>query len=139
MSILKANVSFRSKPTQLFYTAVLEAFQPRPQTGVFSADRLGLVEGSHSDLALCIRALLPLACDGRKTLDTSIFSLLTMYLGHLVDNAEMKDMAQSAYTSALGDFRRFLGSTFPLDSSCYRLDRCQLALTLCMTMALFEV
>ena len=139
VSVLKTNVPLGCKPTQLFYATILEVFQPRPETGVFSADRICCGERIYSDVALCIRALLPLAFTGQKNLDTTIFSLLTMYMGRLTGNTEMKDLACSAYTSAVADFHVFLGSIFSQNMSRPRADHCQLALTLCTTMALFEV
>ena len=141
MSVLKANALLASRPAQLFYATVLDTFQPRPHTGVFSADRIGGDgERFHSNVALCIRALLPLAqSPGQGTLDTSIFSVLTMYVGRSIDDPTIKELARSAYTSALGDFHLFIGSIFSRDLSCVRIDHCQLALTLCTTMALFEV
>lgn len=139
-SLLGSNAILATQPYQLFYSTVLEAFQPREKTGIFSADRSNSPEWKmYSSVALCIRALLPLALAGRQLLDMSIFSLLTMYMGKLVADSKLIELARSAYTTAVGKFHHFIGSTFPLDLRALKLEHSQLCLSLSTALQVFEV
>lgn len=138
-SVPSSDLILRSLPRELFYGALLDAFQSRKESGVFSADRVGLGERYHSNVALCIRGLLPLAAGSQKILDRAIFSLLAMYMGRLTGDTDMKDLARSIYASALGDFRHFLGSTLAKDFAGLYRKQSQVAFLLCTAMALFEV
>lgn len=138
-SALSSELTMGSLPSELFYGALLDAFQTRKDSGVFSADRVGSGERYHSNVALCIRGLLPLAAGRQKILDLAIFSLLAMYMGRLTGDTDMKELARSTYTSAIGDFRHFLASTLAKDLAGIYQRHSQVALLLCTTMALFEV
>ncbi|OQV04773.1 hypothetical protein CLAIMM_09605 isoform 2 [Cladophialophora immunda] len=140
-SLLSASASLTAKPVELFYSTVLDAFQPKHDTGVFSGDRVpsSATEGDCSSVAVCIRSLLPLAQQSeRHIMDQSIFSLLTMYLSLLVKDPKLTEMARAAYTSAVGEFRLFIGSRFPAELAHPQTSYCQLFLALSTALQLFE-
>ncbi|KIW90254.1 uncharacterized protein Z519_08898 [Cladophialophora bantiana CBS 173.52] len=140
-SLLRASASLTAKPVEYFYSTVLDAFQPKKHLGVFSGDRVPLpsTEGDYSSVAICIRSLLPLAQQSeRHILDMSIFSLLTMYLSLLVKDPKLTEMARSAYTSAVREFRLFIGSRFPAELAYPQTGYCQVFLALSTALQLFE-
>jgi hypothetical protein len=142
MSFLRANRSLSAKPAEFFYSTVLEVFQPRERIGVFSGDRLPLpsADNNFSSVALCIRGLLPFAKPAeRQVLDTALFSVLTMYMGRLAKDTGMTEMARSAYTTAIRDFRHVIGSSFPPELATTQMEFCQLFLALSTALQLFEV
>ncbi|KIW72782.1 hypothetical protein PV04_00957 [Phialophora macrospora] len=141
VSFLRANRSFSAKPAEFFYSTVLDVFQPRERVGVFSGDRLpsSSAETNFSSVALCIRGLLPFAKPAeRQVLDTALFSLLTMYMGRLAKDRGMAEMAGSAYTTAIRDFRHVIGSSFPPEPAAAQMEFCQLFLALSTALQLFE-
>lgn len=141
VSLLNRNATFTTTPAELFYSTVLVAFKPRVD-GVFSGDRLPLSpgEGNYSNVAMCIRGLLPLARPAeRQALDMALFSLLTMYMGQLNHDSELTEMARSAYTSAIRDFRHAIELSFPMKLASTRLEHYQSFLVLSTTLQLFEV
>ena len=97
-------------------------------------------EGNFSSVAQCIRGLLPLARPvERHVLDIALFSLLTMYMGRLVRDSKMTEMACSAYTSAVREFRLLLASRFSAELAAVHVDYCQSFLALATALQLFEV
>jgi hypothetical protein len=141
-ALIRANQPLTSKPAEFFYSTVLDTFQPREKTGVFSGDRVPspVGDGNYSSLALCVRALLPYANPtARRLLDMALFSLLTLYLGRLTLDAKMTDMARSAYTSTIRDFRHAIGSTYDGELTQSQIERGQLFLALSTVLQLFEV
>jgi hypothetical protein len=140
--MLKTNAPLTSKPAEFFYMTVLDVFQPRAYTGVFSGDRLLLkpVEGIQSSVSLCIRGVLPFAKPAeRQILDMALFSLLTMYMGRLAKDPKMTVMACSAYTAAIRDFRNAIGLSFNAELVAANTEYCQLFLALFTALQLFEV
>lgn len=141
-SLMIMNAPLSAKPAEFFYSTVLDAFQPRGEIGVFSGDRLPLTpaDGVFSSVALCIRGLLPLAKPvERQAFDIALFSLLTMYMGRLVKDPKMTEMACSAYTSAVREFRLLIGSRFSRELAAVRAEHCQSFLALSTALQLFEV
>lgn len=141
-SLMRANAPLSAKPAEFFYSTVLDAFQPRGQVGVFSGDRLPLTpaDGVFSSVALSIRGLLPLAKPvERQILDIALFSLLTMYMGRLVNDSKMTDMSCSAYTSAVREFRLLIASRFSSELAASSAEYCQSFLALSTALQLFEV
>jgi hypothetical protein len=142
VSVLQANAPMSALPAGLFYYTVLDAFQPRSELGLFSGDRVPVPveEGNFSNVALCIRSLLPFANPVQKQpMDVALFSLLTMYMGRLVNNPKVVDMAHSAYTSAIRDFRLVLGSSVGGDDVPVPSQQSQLFLALSTALQMFEV
>ncbi|OAP59634.1 hypothetical protein AYL99_06932 [Fonsecaea erecta] len=140
-SLLRATTSLTALPEELFYSTLLDAFQPKDHTGLFSGDRIpsSPTEGDCSSVAVCIRSLLPLARRSeRHILDKSIFCLLTMYLSLLVKDPRLTEMARAAYTSAVQEFRLFIGSRFAANLAHPETSYCQLFLALSTTLQLFE-
>ena len=144
LSLLKTNAPLTSKPAEFFYATILDVFQPRAYTGVFSGDRLLPVlqpaEGVQSGISLCIRGLLPFAKpDRRQLLDMALFSLLTLYMGRLAQDSKLTEMACSAYTTVIRDFRHVIGSSFKTELAAVNTDYCRLYLALFTALQLFEV
>lgn len=66
---------------ELVYQALLNDFRPKNQ-GIFSGDRIeGTGTKHYSNIATCVRALLPLSSLRVPTLDLSLLSLLSLYYG----------------------------------------------------------
>lgn len=142
VSVLRTNAPLCSKPTEFFYSTVLDAFQPRDLSGVFSGDRLPIppVERYYSSMAMCIRGLLPFAkCPEQHMLDQALFSLLTLYLGRLVKDVNMTELARSAYVSAIREFRLAIGSSFSADQADGRSRFSPFFLAVSTALQLFEV
>ncbi|OAL29212.1 hypothetical protein AYO20_09265 [Fonsecaea nubica] len=140
-AVLTAGTSLSSKPVEFFYSTILDAFQPGEHVGVFSGDRVpqSTTEGDCSSVAVCIRSLLPLAQQSaRHIMDKSIFSLLTMYLSLLVKDSKLTEMARAAYTSAVREFRLFIGSQFQRGLAHGQTSQYQLFLALSTALQLFE-
>ncbi|KIW77736.1 hypothetical protein Z517_07569 [Fonsecaea pedrosoi CBS 271.37] len=141
VALLTGGTSLTTKPVELFYSSILDAFQPREHVGVFSGDRVpqSTTEGDCSSVAVCIRSLLPLAQQSaRHIMDKSIFSLLTMYLSLLVKDPKLTEMARAAYTSVVREFRLFIGSRFQRGLSHGQTSHYQLFLALSTALQLFE-
>ena len=93
------------------YSALLSEFQPSKAVGIFSADRVTTLRSKHySNVATCVRALLPLAAMRIPMLDHSLFSLLALYYGLLHGDVGLVRIARSSYTSALSQYSRRLGT-----------------------------
>ncbi|KAB8229561.1 Zn(II)2Cys6 transcription factor domain-containing protein [Aspergillus alliaceus] len=88
-------------PGRLTFLALIEDFKPVSPGGIFSGDRISRDDPIYSSAALCIRALLPLTSLRIGSLNLSIFSLLTTYMGNLKSDIKLAQLAQSSYTSAL--------------------------------------
>ncbi|KAI9040829.1 uncharacterized protein KD926_007637 [Aspergillus affinis] len=88
-------------PWRLTFLALIEDFKPVSLGGIFSGDRISRDDPIYSSAALCIRALLPLTSLRIDSLNLSIFSLLTTYMGNLKIDTKLAQLAQSSYTSAL--------------------------------------
>lgn len=94
-----------------FYSALSEEFKTDGtfSGGVFSADRARNVETRHySSVAICIRSSLPLQAMKIPVLGPAIFSLLSLYYGHLHGHTDLVEMAYSSYTMALGQYHQYL-------------------------------
>lgn len=120
-----ANVSLAHTPGRMTLLALVQDFQPLAPARIFSVDRISRKDPIYSSIALCIRALLPVAALNWKVLDMSMFSLLSAYMGGLRGDAKLAALAQSSYVSALGEshahiqqvikkYTRDPGSTAPL-------------------------
>ncbi|KAH7062993.1 hypothetical protein BKA63DRAFT_526825 [Paraphoma chrysanthemicola] len=95
--------------TQSTYAALLEDFKPRMSGGIFGADRVDLPSLKHySNIANCLRGLVPLAFTASPLLDHSIFSLLSLYYGQLHGDEGLQRLSQSTYTHALQHFHKQL-------------------------------
>lgn len=92
-------------PGRMTLMALVEDFQPLAPTRIFSGDRLSSKNPIYSNIALCIRALLPAMALNWKVLDMSMFSLLSAYMGGLKGDKKLSALAQSSYISALGESR----------------------------------
>ena len=141
-SLLSANLPLTSKPAEIFYASILDTFQPRPYTGLFSSDRLVLTasERNQSSLSLCIRGLLPFANPAeRQLLDMALFGLLTLYMSRLAEDAKMTAMACSAYGSAIRDFRHAIGWGFPAGEAAAKTERMRFLIAYSTALQLFEV
>lgn len=90
-------------PARIALLALVDDFQPLAPAKIFSGDRVSLKEPVYSSMALCIRALLPLAPLHCKVLDMSMFSLFCAYMGGLRGDSKLAALAQSSYASALGE------------------------------------
>jgi hypothetical protein len=91
------------------FSALLADFKPGRATGIFGADRVTLPTLVHySNVAICIRALIPLATISVPLLDYTIFSLLALYYGRLHGNAGLVELARSSYTFALRHYSQQL-------------------------------
>ncbi|KAJ5885228.1 hypothetical protein N7495_009738 [Penicillium taxi] len=88
-------------PGRLTFLALIEDFKPVPLGGIFRGDRISRDDPIYSSAALCIRALLPLTSLRIDSLNFTIFSLLTTYMGNLKNDTKLAKLAQSSYTSAL--------------------------------------
>lgn len=77
--------------------------------GIFGGDQ---VEGTgtkhYSNIATCIRALIPLSSLRVLALDHSLLSLLSLYYGRLNADLGLVDFAHLDYTIALGQYSRVL-------------------------------
>ncbi|KFY01721.1 hypothetical protein V490_00795 [Pseudogymnoascus sp. VKM F-3557] len=93
---------------ELVYQALLNDFRPRDH-GIFSGDRIDVAGTKHySNIATCVRALLPLSTLRIRTLDLSLLSLLSLYYGCLHGDAGLEELAYSSYTIALGQYSHLL-------------------------------
>ncbi|KFZ02656.1 hypothetical protein V500_00046 [Pseudogymnoascus sp. VKM F-4518 (FW-2643)] len=93
---------------ELVYQALLNDFRPKNQ-GIFSGDRIeGTGTKHYSNIATCVRALLPLSSLSIPTLDLSLLSLLSLYYGSLHGDAGLEEFAYSSYTIALGQYSHLL-------------------------------
>jgi hypothetical protein len=100
---------------QSTYAALLADFEPREKGGIFGADRVDQPSFvHHSNMANCIRALMPLSVLSIPLLDRSIFSLLSLYYGLLHGNVGLVQLARSSYTSALGHYSQQLTTALSL-------------------------
>jgi hypothetical protein len=141
MALLRANLVLTSKPAELFYATALSVFQPRA-AGMFSEDRFPSPtgEGNTSNVSICIRGLLPLAKPTeRQLLDMALFSVLTMYMGRVAKDPKLVDMACSAYTSTIREFRHTIGSKFGGDLTTLHPEQRPFFLALSTALQLFEV
>lgn len=101
---------------QTIYAALLADFEPRKGGGIFGADRVNLPSFVHySNVATCIRTLIPLAMLSVPLLNRSIFGLLSLYYGLLHGNGGLVQLARSSYTATLGHYSLQLKSelSFP--------------------------
>jgi hypothetical protein len=86
----------------------LSDFKPK-RDGIFGGDRTEDTELKHySNIATCIRALLPLSSLRIPTIDNSLLSLLSLYYSRLHGDAGLEKLAYSTYTVALGQYSRLL-------------------------------
>lgn len=100
---------------QSTYAALLADFEPRKGGGIFGADRVTLPSFvHHSNVATCIRALIPLSVLSVPLLDRSVFSLLSLYYGLLHGNAGLVQLARSSYTVTLGHYSQQLTTALSL-------------------------
>lgn len=109
---------------ELVYQALLNDFRPKSQ-GIFSGDRIeGTGTKHYSNIATCVRALLPLSSLRIPTLDLSLLSLLSLYYGSLHGDAGLEEFAFSSYTIALGQYShlltRFLSKDAKVSASAYQ-------------------
>lgn len=92
----------------LVYQALLSEFAPKDQ-GIFSGDRIESTEPKYySNIATCIRALLPLSTLRIQIIDDSLLSLLGLYYGSLHGDTGLDQLAYAGYTKALGQYSRLL-------------------------------
>ncbi|KAK3075654.1 hypothetical protein LTR53_000802 [Teratosphaeriaceae sp. CCFEE 6253] len=92
------------------YAALQAEFDPEKEVGIFSGDRVDSASSVHySNVAKCIRALLPLVPGAGPMLSRSIFSILALYYGLLHSNAGLADLARAGYTAVLGLYTKHLG------------------------------
>ncbi|KFY46696.1 hypothetical protein V494_00360 [Pseudogymnoascus sp. VKM F-4513 (FW-928)] len=108
----------------LVYQALLNDFRPKNQ-GIFSGDRIeGTGTKHYSNIATCVRALLPLASLRIPALDQSLVSLLSLYYGSLHGDAGLEEFAYSSYTIALGQYSllltRFLSKDTKVSTQAYQ-------------------
>lgn len=100
------------------YAALLDDFNPNKAVGIFGADRITSPTLAHySNVATCIRALLPLTAFPVPLLDHSILAVLALYYGLLHGNSDLVRLARSSYTTALAQYSRQLETAMPLSQS----------------------
>lgn len=122
---LDQNVQVSYKTSyELVYQTLLNDFRPKNQ-GIFSGDRIeGTVTKHYSNIATCVRALLPLSSLRIPTLDHSLLSLLSLYYGSLHGDAGLEEFAYSSYTIALGQYslllNRFLSKDMKVSTPAYQ-------------------
>jgi hypothetical protein len=93
---------------KITYQSLVSEFAPKKQ-GIFGSDRVqdpGLKH--YSNIATCVRALIPLSSTGIPALDHSLLGLLGLYYGSLHGDAGLKQLAYSSYASALGEYSRLI-------------------------------
>ncbi|KAH7316940.1 hypothetical protein B0I35DRAFT_451738 [Stachybotrys elegans] len=89
---------------EMMYESLVREFAPKEQ-GIFGSDRVQDTGLRHySNIAICVRALLPLSFTGIPTLDQSLLGLLSLYYGSLHGDAGLKELAYSSYVFALGQY-----------------------------------
>lgn len=113
---------------ELVYQALLSDFRPKSQ-GIFSGDRVeGIGTKHYSNIATCVRALLPLSSLRIPILDQSLLSLLSLYYGSLHGDAGLEEFAYSSYTIALGQYSlllsRFLSKETKVSAQAYQAFMC---------------
>jgi hypothetical protein len=126
--------------SKIAYYSIVQEFRPRDRDGIFSGDRICRRRPEFSNLAMCIRSLLPFASLGVKLFDLSIFSILALYFGKLRSNADLVRIAISSYTMALFEFRQHIGKlSLPPKGHLDRLGSKQSLLCMNMALQLFEI
>jgi hypothetical protein len=107
---------------QSTYAALLADFEPRRGGGIFGADRVDIPSFvHHSNVATCIRALIPLSVHSVPLLDRAVFSLLSLYYGFLHGNAGLVQLARSSYTVTLGHYSQQLTTALSLPKKMHSL------------------
>jgi hypothetical protein len=95
---------------KLLYETLLSEYSPRKKVGIFSGDRIQGMGGlkHYSNVATCIRAILPFSSLRISVLDHALLALLALYYGRLHAEPGLVELAHSCYTSALGQYSRIL-------------------------------
>jgi hypothetical protein len=109
VSLSQSQNSLTVTHNKLAYYSVVQEFYPKDRDGIFSGDRICRRKPMYSNMAMCIRSLLPFASLDIKVLDLSIFSIVALYLGKLKSNFDLVRIAISSYTLALAEFRQHIG------------------------------
>lgn len=103
---------------ELLYQALLSEFDPDKREGIFSGDRVtGKGTKHYSNVATCIRALLPHSSLRIPALDHSLLSLLALYYGCLHAESGLVEVAHACYTRTLGQYSRVLDQFLQKDSA----------------------
>lgn len=129
-------ISYQASHDNL-YQSLLNEFEPKNQ-GIFSGDRIqGTGVKHYSNVAICIRSLLPLSLMGIPTLDHSLLGLLSLYYGNLHGDSGLEELAYSSYTAALGQYSRLLSRFLHKDTE-IPVQACQAFIYISISMQIFE-